>query len=228
MVRSMTAIRVWVTWLLRTILEAGTQDTGPGFGITCVGKMHVSSGLEFWDISVQFLNEYSNHPSDSYVFSQVGLLVLQELWPPLHVSSFLRHTWNLHVWKIHTRSDFTVTLPAPVTQQCGPGWAYDGMSNACFMLNHELLTWNAALERCREVGGDLASITGNNDQSFITALISTIGMSPSYWVGGNDIDPSSGWKWTDGSPFPFFYWADGEYRSIPHSVSGLRIIEHNS
>lgn len=31
-----------------------------------------------------------------------------------------------------------------------------------------------------------------------------------YWVGGNDMDTESGWRWTDGQPFAYFNWNDGK------------------
>lgn len=30
-----------------------------------------------------------------------------------------------------------------------------------------------------------------------------------YWSGGNDQDQEAGWKWTDGKPFAYFNWNDG-------------------
>jgi len=32
----------------------------------------------------------------------------------------------------------------------------------------------------------------------------------SFWIGANDIDLNSGWKWSDGSAFYFWNWNDGE------------------
>ena len=30
-----------------------------------------------------------------------------------------------------------------------------------------------------------------------------------YWIGANDRDTDSGWQWSDGTPFAFFYWQGG-------------------
>ncbi|ELT93667.1 hypothetical protein CAPTEDRAFT_204017 [Capitella teleta] len=32
----------------------------------------------------------------------------------------------------------------------------------------------------------------------------------SSWLGGNEIDPTSGWAWSDGSPFGYAYWREGQ------------------
>ena len=37
------------------------------------------------------------------------------------------------------------------------------------------------------------------------------------WIGGNDIDEEGTWKWTDGGPFEFSFWASGE----PNSYGGI-------
>ncbi|ELU01345.1 hypothetical protein CAPTEDRAFT_139885 [Capitella teleta] len=84
------------------------------------------------------------------------------------------------------------------------------MGGSCYLINHDKLTWEEARENCKDVDADLASITGTNDQSYITALVKSMTGSSSYWTGGNDLDQESGWKWSDGSPFAYFYWADGE------------------
>ena len=38
------------------------------------------------------------------------------------------------------------------------------------------------------------------------------GNAPNYWIGFNNRDASSGWKWTDSSPSNFFNWAPGEHK----------------
>ena len=35
-----------------------------------------------------------------------------------------------------------------------------------------------------------------------------------YWVGGNDLDTEAGWRWTDGKPFAYFNWNDGNIAVI--------------
>ena len=57
---------------------------------------------------------------------------------------------------------------APVTEECGAGWSYDPMGGACYALNHNALTWEDASVECQDRGGNLASITGTNDQNYIT------------------------------------------------------------
>jgi hypothetical protein len=40
--------------------------------------------------------------------------------------------------------------------------------------------------------------------------------SLNYWIGANDRDVKSGWKWTDGSPFYYWNWNDGNVVILPN------------
>ena len=69
---------------------------------------------------------------------------------------------------------FLSTTEAPVSKECGPGWSYDPMGGSCFSLNQEPLNWEDARIACQEKGGDLASISGTNDQNFINGEERTV------------------------------------------------------
>ncbi|ELT93106.1 hypothetical protein CAPTEDRAFT_77951, partial [Capitella teleta] len=92
---------------------------------------------------------------------------------------------------------------------CETGWYYDRIGRNCYLDNEDELTWEDAREHCVSLGGDLASVAGPHDQSFMSEL-SWSSPSESHWIGGNEIDRSSGWKWSDDSPFGFFFWSKGE------------------
>ncbi|ELT93458.1 hypothetical protein CAPTEDRAFT_220791 [Capitella teleta] len=96
-----------------------------------------------------------------------------------------------------------------VDVKCEAGWHYDRIGRRCYMLNEQLLSWDDARTQCMAINGDLASVTSTTDQEFIRELI-TNATSSGIWIGGNEIDQTAGWTWTDGSPFDFFYWLDGK------------------
>lgn len=56
---------------------------------------------------------------------------------------------------------------------CGKGWIdwADGSESSCFFLITELLTWEAAENKCQQIGGHLISIDDNAEQAFIAGKI---------------------------------------------------------
>ncbi|ELU09708.1 hypothetical protein CAPTEDRAFT_105205, partial [Capitella teleta] len=79
----------------------------------------------------------------------------------------------------------------------------------CYLDNEGQLTWEDAREHCVSLGGNLASVAGPDDQRFITELMLS-SVRDTHWIGGNEIDRLSGWEWSDGSPFGYFFWKEGE------------------
>jgi hypothetical protein len=71
------------------------------------------------------------------------------------------------------------------------------------------LEWPDARQDCLEQGGDLASVhdEGTNEELF-WAAIEIAGSS--WWFGLSDLEDEGEFVWTDGSPFDFEDWADGE------------------
>ncbi|KAF2983566.1 hypothetical protein EK904_005759 [Melospiza melodia maxima] len=62
-------------------------------------------------------------------------------------------------------------------------------------------TWFEARDFCREIGGDLAAIRNEEEQTVIENLIKK--KSPSFqpfWIGLHCLDPDGGVSWSDGSP----------------------------
>lgn len=69
----------------------------------------------------------------------------------------------------------------------------------------EPMTWPDALDFCRGLGGDLASIHNAEERDEIHALDD---LSGGYWIGLNDLETEGEYVWTDGSPFDYINWRD--------------------
>uniref|UniRef100_A0A663EC36 Macrophage mannose receptor 1 n=1 Tax=Aquila chrysaetos chrysaetos TaxID=223781 RepID=A0A663EC36_AQUCH len=102
-----------------------------------------------------------------------------------------------------------ITLPlAPETvsdSKCPLGWDTSNSTNSCFRAfvreENQKKTWLEARDFCREIGGDLAAIRSEEEQTVIENLI--IKKSPSsqpFWIGLQCLDPDGGLSWSDGSP----------------------------
>ncbi|NXV11484.1 MRC1 protein, partial [Cepphus grylle] len=102
-----------------------------------------------------------------------------------------------------------ITLPpAPDSisdSKCPLGWDTSNSTNSCFRVfvreEKQKRTWFEARDFCREIGGDLAAIRSEEEQTVIANLI--MKKSPSsqpFWIGLQCLDPDGGLSWSDGSP----------------------------
>ncbi|XP_062977189.1 macrophage mannose receptor 1-like [Elgaria multicarinata webbii] len=99
--------------------------------------------------------------------------------------------------------------PAPVTTRpppCPGGWHPSPTRNVCFKAYMEVQkhkkTWFEAQDFCREIGGDLASMHSIEENYLL--LKWEIGKA--VWIGLNDMDPTKGMTWSDGSPVDYKNW----------------------
>lgn len=67
-------------------------------------------------------------------------------------------------------------------------------------------TWDQAAERCKKMGGMLASVDSKEVNDFIDKLTG----KKCYWIGGNDIKKEGDWRWADGAKVVYSNWAGNE------------------
>lgn len=85
----------------------------------------------------------------------------------------------------------------------------------CYKVLKTELTWEDALKECANTDSNLASISSQQDQDFITSLIKeNYGLVYEQywgmWIGLNDITSEKSFVWSDGSPVAYFNWNAGE------------------
>uniref|UniRef100_A0A3P9HM81 C-type lectin domain-containing protein n=1 Tax=Oryzias latipes TaxID=8090 RepID=A0A3P9HM81_ORYLA len=84
------------------------------------------------------------------------------------------------------------------------GWVPFGSN--CYKLNTQTRkSWSAARLDCVQEGGDLVSITSEEENTYVAESPTGI----SLWMGGHDSVTEGGWEWTDGSPFRYIRWNAG-------------------
>ncbi|CAG2209120.1 CD206 [Mytilus edulis] len=88
---------------------------------------------------------------------------------------------------------------------CGPGWEERPLSQYCYSFHQDQLSWLDAREVCKNMGGDLASVHSDDEETYIKAKISPFNCI-AVWLGGNDNHQEGGWQWSDGSPFNKVNW----------------------
>ena len=75
-------------------------------------------------------------------------------------------------------------------------------------------TWYDAYEICDSLGGHLATITSEKEQSIITDMMSTA-IAPIYWIGG--IKSNDQCHWITEEDFTYTNW----YRKMPDNAGGI-------
>ncbi|XP_077303730.1 secretory phospholipase A2 receptor [Lithobates pipiens] len=97
---------------------------------------------------------------------------------------------------------------------CGLLWEKNNVTHSCYQFNLESsLSWNQARDSCQAQGGDLLSITNLAEHEYISKRLTYPGIV--LWIGLNQLDTTSGWQWSDGSPFAFVNWRSN---SKPYST----------
>lgn len=92
----------------------------------------------------------------------------------------------------------------------------DATSLHCYRLFADPVTWDSARAMCVRWGGELVSITSNAEHIVVNSLYGT---APGpYWTGGNDIDREGTYVWSNGDPWGFAPWEDGEPNDLGFGV----------
>ncbi|NXQ96204.1 MRC1 protein, partial [Sagittarius serpentarius] len=107
--------------------------------------------------------------------------------------------------KIAEKIIFPLAAETVPDSECPLGWGTSNSTNSCFRVfvreENQKKTWFEARDFCREIGGDLAAISSEEEQTVIENLI--VKKSPSsqpFWIGLQCLDPDGGLSWSDGSP----------------------------
>ncbi|KAM4559709.1 ladderlectin-like [Odontesthes bonariensis] len=102
---------------------------------------------------------------------------------------------------------------------CPPGWSQFG--SRCFIFYNIPKTSLDAELFCISVGGNRASIHSAGENLFLNDLVKRVtGADSRTWVGAIDVGilPDRLWLWSDGSPFDYNRWSEGE----PNNFGGSR------
>ncbi|XP_063787580.1 hepatic lectin-like isoform X2 [Pseudophryne corroboree] len=94
-------------------------------------------------------------------------------------------------------------------KSCDPGWLqFDG---SCYYLTLSKSNWNKSRSVCIKKGADLAVITSEREQNFLTTK-SAANYGKRFWIGLHDAIEEGVWIWVDGTNYEASYtsWKEGE------------------
>ena len=101
--------------------------------------------------------------------------------------------------------------PVPPRQVVAPATARKPPADASQYQGHiykayvEQLSWTAAEERCRMLGGHLAVVSNREDNQFLNFLATQRGLG-AVWLGATDQKVEGKWTWVDGTAFNYQNW----------------------
>ena len=103
---------------------------------------------------------------------------------------------------------FFITFPIASAQMKFSGTAIENGHK--YAICNYAVSWNDALEFCKEQGGYLVTITSEREQKVIEQLLKDYGKKEAYWIGAKK---DNTWQWLTGEKFEFTHWAEGEPNS---------------
>ncbi|XP_015209614.1 lactose-binding lectin l-2-like [Lepisosteus oculatus] len=93
---------------------------------------------------------------------------------------------------------------------CPPGW--ESFRNRCFQYVAQEKPWAEAETECIRLGGNLASVHSEEENTFLVQLIKSKRPYPA-WLGGSDCQKEGTWLWSDGSKWDYTKWNPTEPNS---------------
>ncbi|XP_034510499.1 secretory phospholipase A2 receptor isoform X3 [Ailuropoda melanoleuca] len=80
--------------------------------------------------------------------------------------------------------------------------------NRTYKIINANMTWYTAIKTCLMHGAELASITDQYHQSFLTVILNRLGYA--HWIGLFTADNGLNFDWSDGTKSSFTFWKDDE------------------
>ena len=69
------------------------------------------------------------------------------------------------------------------------------------------MTWTEARDACEAVGGHLAAVSSEEEQTFVCDIIKS-SKQANMWIGGYYSEADEEWRWVDGSEWDYTNWDD--------------------
>ncbi|XP_048008331.1 CD209 antigen-like protein E isoform X1 [Megalobrama amblycephala] len=85
-------------------------------------------------------------------------------------------------------------------RECGKGWLR--FENTCYFLSQNRLPWQQSREECKRKGGDLAVITNERVQMYLSKKGNL-----HYWIGLSHVGTNE-WIWINNTVLTVRYWGD--------------------
>jgi len=78
--------------------------------------------------------------------------------------------------------------------------------DTCYKVSTTEMDWHDAVDYCRDMGVELASVHSAEENAFINSICT----GSRCWIGLSDFENEGEFVWSDGSDLDFLYWLSGE------------------
>lgn len=96
------------------------------------------------------------------------------------------------------------------------------LGNTTYLLFDDAMTWPEAKIKAEELGGNLVTITSQDEQSLIEEMMQS-GQRDAYFIGGTDEGHEGTFTWITGEVFGLAKWAGGEPNNAAGSENYLEV-----
>ncbi|KAK7079206.1 hypothetical protein SK128_003942 [Halocaridina rubra] len=240
-----TFMSVWTGLELGSDSVVTTLQALAGYGIVLIFsgflykptimKSHLSNlilvlaGYHWTDGSaVDYINWADGQPSSQYERDTCGSANKNSFKLSLsNCNGYLPFICEAREGTMHT----TMAPPTPPqVEVCDdfPSWYRFGDHCYKFISESEAepQTWWTAHRKCRDEGGELASIHTVEENYWIESMLVSKS-DKTFWIGGRSFK-DSGYEWIDGSPFDFDNWYTGEPNDMLDQEDCIGIYAHRT
>ena len=115
----------------------------------------------------------------------------------------IMHHLILHIVTLELDFDELKEAHSNAANNCPPTWSVFGSN--CYKFFEIKKSFNDAEKHCLLEGAHLASVHSVEENNFLANL-----SSDQFYFGGNDMNISTAWAWSDNSPWVFTNWHPGQ------------------
>ena len=154
-------------------------------------------------LHLDYLQMMSGHPLNNWRNGPAGIVTLD-------IYGYICQN-NISSNQQQNTTTTTTTTTAPtttITRECEGGGSYFDQTQKCYKVFNEKLNWTEARYFCENVGGELASVSDERTNQFLSNLTPNLAWIGGYYKVDETCETCSGWSWSHGFPWTYDNWLD--------------------
>ena len=199
-------------------LTINSSNTGTSLVTAC--DSYIWDGVVY-TTSGTYSNTYTNVAGCDSVHT-LNLTINNSNTGTSSVTACDSYTWNGTTYTSSGTYSYTGNSPLPIN-----GFTFAGTyNNSHYYISNGIDTWQNAQLVCNSLGGNLATISDQQENNFINNFSNYYGFPIGLWIGfyqnpnsTNYFEPSGGWEWINGDSINYTNWAPGQPDNLVNNVN---------